>query len=83
MLFTSDDSLANLQVPQHTLLSLRFGILLPLCLILLGFPVLILWGVGLTERALLVLAIFLDLLFYVDQLASSLLLHNPSHRQSI
>jgi hypothetical protein len=68
---------------SNTLLSLKFGILLPLRLILLGFPMLISWGVGLTERALLVLAIFSDLLLYVDQLTSSLLLHSPPKRSSM
>jgi hypothetical protein len=50
---------------SNTLLSLGFGILLRLHLILLGFPMLISWGVGLTKRALLVLAIFSDLLLNV------------------
>jgi hypothetical protein len=68
---------------SNTLLSLGFGILLPLRLILLDFSMLILRGVGLTERALLVLTIFLDLLLYVDQLTSSLLLHGPSQRLSM
>jgi hypothetical protein len=45
---------------------LRFGILLLLRLILLDFLMLISWGVGLTERALLVLIIFSDLLLYVS-----------------
>jgi hypothetical protein len=47
--------------PIHPV-SLEFGILLLFCLILLAFPMLILLDVGLTERALLVLVIFLDLL---------------------
>jgi hypothetical protein len=63
---------------SNTLLSLGFGILLLLRLILLSFPMLISRVVGLTERALLVLAIFLNLLLFVGQLASSLLLHSPS-----
>jgi hypothetical protein len=58
-------------------MSLEFGILLRHCLILLGFLMLISRGVGLTERALLVLVIFLDLLSYVGRLASNLLLHSP------
>jgi hypothetical protein len=62
---------------------LGFGILLLLRLILLGFFMLISWGVGLTEGTLLVLAIFSDLLFYVSLLASSLLLHNPPQRSSM
>jgi hypothetical protein len=48
----------------------RNDILVHLRLILLGFPMLILWVVGLNERELLVLAIFSDLLLYVGQLAS-------------
>jgi hypothetical protein len=43
---------------SNTLLSLGFGILFLLRLILLGFPMLISRVVGLTERALLVLVIF-------------------------
>jgi hypothetical protein len=70
-------------VTSNTLLSLGFGILLLLHLILLGFLMLILWGVGLTKRALLVLAIFSDLLLYVGQLASSLLLHSLPHRSNM
>jgi hypothetical protein len=68
---------------SNTLLSLGFGILLHLRLILLGFPMLISRGVGLTERVLLVPAIFSDLLLYVGQLASSLLLNNPPHMLSM
>jgi hypothetical protein len=58
-------------------MSLGFGILLLLCLILLGFLMLISLVVELTERALLALAIFLDLLLFVGQLVSSLLLYSP------
>jgi hypothetical protein len=47
-------------------MSLGFGILLHLHLILLRFPMLISWVVGLTKKALLVLVIFLDLLLHVD-----------------
>jgi hypothetical protein len=47
---------------SNTLLNLGFGILLLLRLILLAFSILILRVVGLTERALLGLVIFLDLL---------------------
>jgi hypothetical protein len=61
----------------NTLLSLGFGILLLFRLILLDFPMLISRGVGLTERALLILTIFSNLLLYVGQLANSLLLHSP------
>jgi hypothetical protein len=58
-------------------LSLGFGILFLLRLILLGFLMLISRGVRLTKRALLILAIFSDLLLYVGQLASNLLLRSP------
>jgi hypothetical protein len=68
---------------SNTLLSLRFGILLHLRLILLAFLMLISWVVGLTERALLVLAILLDLLLFVGQVTSSLLLHSPPQRLSM
>jgi hypothetical protein len=44
---------------SNTHLSLGFGIPLLLRLILLAFPMLNLWVMGLTERALLVHAIFL------------------------
>jgi hypothetical protein len=64
-------------------MSLEFGILVRLHLILLGFSMLISRGVGLTKRVLLVLVIFSDLLLYVGQLASSLLLHSPSQRSSM
>jgi ABC-type transport system involved in multi-copper enzyme maturation permease subunit len=64
-------------------MSLGFGILLLLHLILLGFPMLISRVVELTERALLALAIFLDLLLFVVQLVSSLLLYSPPQRLSI
>jgi hypothetical protein len=49
----------------------------------LGFPMLISRGVELTKRAILVLAIFSDLLLYIGQLASSLLLHSPPQRPSM
>jgi hypothetical protein len=68
---------------SNTLLSLGFGILLHLRLILLGVPMLISRGVGLTKRALLVLVIFSDLLLYFGQLASDLLLHSPPQRPSM
>jgi hypothetical protein len=58
------------------LLSLEFGILLLLRLILLAFSILILLVVRLTERALLVLAIFLDL-------KNDLQLPNPPQRLSM
>jgi hypothetical protein len=68
---------------SNKLLSLRFAILLLLRLILLDFPMLISRGMGLTEKALLVLAIFSDLLLYVGQLTCSLQLHNPPQRPSM
>jgi hypothetical protein len=60
-----------------------FSILLLLRLILLVFPMMILWVVRLTERTLLVHAIFLDLLVFVGQLTNSLLSHSPPQRLSI
>jgi hypothetical protein len=57
---------------SNTLLSLGFGILLLLHWILLSFLMLILWVVGLTERALLGLVIFLDLLSFAGLLENSL-----------
>jgi hypothetical protein len=51
---------------------LEFGILFLLRLILLAFPMLILWGVGLTERALLVLATFSDLMLFAGILKNNL-----------
>jgi hypothetical protein len=68
---------------SNTLMSLGFGILLLLRLILLVFLMLILRDVGLIERALLVRAIFSYLLLYVGQLASSLLLYSPPQRSSM
>jgi hypothetical protein len=68
---------------SNTLLSLGFGILLLLRLILLAFSMLILSVVGLTERALLALVIFLDLLSFASLLESSLLLHSPPPRPSM
>jgi hypothetical protein len=64
-------------------MSLGFGILLRLRLILLSFPMLISQVVGLTKRTLLILAIFSDLLLYVGQLASILLLYSPLQRLSM
>jgi hypothetical protein len=61
---------------SNTLLSLGFGILLFLRWISLVFPMLILLVVGLTERALLGLAIFLDLLLFAGLLGNSLQLHS-------
>jgi hypothetical protein len=68
---------------SNTLLSLGFGILLLLHWILLAFSMLILRLVGLTERALLRLAIFLDLLSFAGLLKNSLQLHSPSPRPSM
>jgi hypothetical protein len=52
-------------------------------LLLLHLILLVSWVVGLVERALLVHAIFLDLILFVGQLTSSLLSHNPPQRSSI
>jgi hypothetical protein len=57
---------------SNTPLSLGFGILLLLCLILLAFLMLILRIVGLTERALLAHVIFLDLLLFASLLENNL-----------
>jgi hypothetical protein len=62
---------------------LGFGILLLLRWILLVFSMLILWVVGLTERALLVPAIFLDSLLFASFLENNLQLLNPPQRLSI
>jgi hypothetical protein len=56
---------------------LGFGILLLLPWILLVFRKLILRVVGLIERALLILAIFLDLLLFAGLLENNLQLLNP------
>jgi hypothetical protein len=68
---------------SNTLLSLGFGILLLLRWIFLAFPMLILWVVGLTERALLGLAIFLDHLLFAGLLGNSLQMHIPPPRLSM
>jgi hypothetical protein len=68
---------------SNTLLSLGFGILCLLRWILLVFPILILRGVGLTERALLGLAIFFDPLLFAALLGNSLQFHSPSPRLSM
>jgi hypothetical protein len=57
---------------SSTHLSLGFGILLLLHLIVLAFLMLILRGVGLTKIALQVLAIFLDLLLFAGLLENNL-----------
>jgi hypothetical protein len=67
---------------SNTPLSLGFDILL-LRLILLAFPMLILRVVGLTERALLGVVIFLDLLSFAGLLENSLQLHSPPPRPSM
>jgi hypothetical protein len=56
---------------------LGFGILLLLRLILLAFFMLILLAVRLTESALLILIIFLDLLLFAGLLKNNLQLLNP------
>jgi hypothetical protein len=53
------------------------------CMILLAVLILISWVVGLTEKALLVHVIFLDLLLFLGLLANDLLLHNPPQRPSM
>jgi hypothetical protein len=68
---------------SNTLLSLGFGILLLSRWILFVFLMLILQVVGLTETALLRLAIFLDLLSFADLLENSLQLHSPPPRPSM
>jgi hypothetical protein len=68
---------------SNTLLSLRFVILLLSHWILLVFPMLILRVVGLNERALLGLAIFLNLLSFAGLLGNSLQLHSPPLRLSM
>jgi hypothetical protein len=67
----------------NTLLSLGFGILLLLRWILLAFSMPILQVVGLTERAHLGLAIFLDLLSFAGLLKNSLQLHSAPARPSM
>jgi hypothetical protein len=67
---------------SNTLLSLGFGILL-LRWILLAFLMLILRVVGLTERALSGLAIFLDFLSFASLLKNRLQLHSPPPRPSV
>jgi hypothetical protein len=68
---------------SNILMSLRFGILLLLHWILLVFPMMILWVVELTERALLVLVIFLDLLSFSSLLKNNLQLPNLPQRLSM
>jgi hypothetical protein len=68
---------------SNTLLSLGFGILLLLRWILLAFLMLILRVVGLTKRALLGLAISLDLLSFAGLLRNSLQLHSPPPRPNM
>jgi hypothetical protein len=51
--------------------------------ILLAFSILILWVVGLTEKILLGLVIFLDLLSFAGLLRNSLQLHSPPSRPSM
>jgi hypothetical protein len=68
---------------SNTPLSLGFGILLLLRWILLVFLMLILQVVGLTERALLTLIIFLDFLSFAGLLENNLQLHSPPPRLSM
>jgi hypothetical protein len=68
---------------SSTLLSLGFGILLLLRWILLAFLMLILRVVGLTERALLGLVIFLDLLSFAGLLKNSVQLYSLPPRPSM
>jgi hypothetical protein len=68
---------------SNTILSLGFGILPLLRLILLAFPMIILRVVGLTERALRGLVFFLDFLSFAGLLESGLLLHSPLPRLSM
>jgi hypothetical protein len=49
----------------------------------MAFHMLILWVTGLTEGALLVLVIFLDLLLFVGLLKTNLQLSNPPKRLSM
>jgi hypothetical protein len=67
---------------SNTHLNLEFGIQPLHHLILLAFPMFILRVVGLTEKALLVQAIFLYLLLFVGLLINSLLSHNPPQSPS-
>jgi hypothetical protein len=78
-----DADLSVLSGISNTLLSLGFGILLLLHWILLAFPLLILWVMGLTERAPLGLVIFLDLLSFAGLLENNLQLHSPPLRPSM
>jgi hypothetical protein len=68
---------------SNILLSLRSDILLLLRWILLVFPMLILWVVGLTERALLLLVIFLNLLLFDGLLKKIPQFLNPPQRLSM
>jgi hypothetical protein len=68
---------------SNTHSSLGFGILLLLHWILLVFLMLILWVVGLIVKALMILAIFLDLLLFVVLLRNNLQLLNPPQKLSM
>jgi hypothetical protein len=68
---------------SNKLLSMGFGILLLLRWILLAFQMLILLEVVLTERALLVLAIFSDPLLFAGLLGNNLQLLNSPQRLSM
>jgi hypothetical protein len=64
-------------VISNTHSNLGFGTSLLHHLILLGFPMLILWVVELIEKTLLVHAIFLVVLLFIGLLGNKPLLHNP------
>jgi hypothetical protein len=68
---------------SNTHSSLGFGIPLLHRLILLPFSMLILWVVGLTERALLVHVSFFDLLLFAGLLKNNLQLLNSPQKLSM
>jgi hypothetical protein len=68
---------------SNTHSNLGFGTPLLLHLILLGFPMLILWVMELIEKTLLLHVIFMVLLLFVGLLTNKPLLHNPPLRLSI
>jgi hypothetical protein len=81
-LFTSVSRSTDLQIfKTHS--NLGFGTSLLLHLILLGFPMLILWAVELIEKTLLVHVIFLVLLLSVGLVGNKPLLRNPPQRPSM
>jgi hypothetical protein len=77
---TTEHSIHGVPMCMLSSFSMQFtsaSCLADLQLVLLGFPMLILMGVELREKALLVHIIFLDLLLFVGLLTNNLLLHNP------